>query len=110
MRIGWCAYFLPFMFVYTPALVMNDRPLTIVLHLALSVLGILVATIAVVGHCFAPVSWPFRAAYAVIGLSLLVQPGMFDGAWWVIGTGAVLAIVAIGREWMRGRMQRASAA
>ena len=22
--MGWCAYFIPFMFVYTPALVMND--------------------------------------------------------------------------------------
>ncbi len=110
MRIGWCAYFLPFMFVYTPALVMNDAPLTIVLHLALSLLGIFVATIAVVGHCFAPVSWGFRGAYAVIGLSLLVQPRMFDGAWWVIGIGAVLAVVAVGREWTRGNRQRTATA
>ena len=110
MRIGWCAYFLPFMFVYTPALVMNDAPLTIVLHLALSLLGIFIATIAVVGHWFAPVPWLFRAAYAVIGLSLLVQPRMFDGAWWVIGLGAILAMIAIGREWMRGKKQRTATA
>ena len=89
---------------------MNDAPLTIVLHLALSLLGIFVATIAVVGHCFAPVSWGFRGAYAVIGLSLLVQPTMFDGAWWVIGIGAVLAVAAIGREWTRGSRQRTATA
>jgi hypothetical protein len=35
---------------------------------------------------------------------------MFDGAWWVIGIGAVLAMMAIGREWMRGKMQRTAAA
>lgn len=110
MRIGWCAYFLPFMFVYTPALVMNDAPLSIVLHLALSLLGIFIATIAVVGHWLAPVPWPFRAAYAAIGLSLLVQPRMFDGAWWVIGVGAVLAMIALGYEWMRGKKLRTATA
>jgi TRAP transporter 4TM/12TM fusion protein len=110
MRIGWCAYFLPFMFVYTPALVMNASPLLVILHVALSLLGIFVATIAVVGYCFAPVPWLYRIAYAVIGLALLVQPTMFDGAVWMIGAGAVLALVAIGREIMRGREQRALAA
>jgi TRAP-type uncharacterized transport system fused permease subunit len=110
MRIGWCAYFLPFMFVYTPALVMDDGPLWVVLHLALALLGIFMGTLAVVGYCFAPVAWPFRAAYAVIGLSLLVQPAMFEGAWYVIGIGAVLAIAAIGREWMRGKARRPAAA
>jgi TRAP transporter 4TM/12TM fusion protein len=103
MRIGWCAYFLPFMFVYTPALIMNDTPLLVVLHLVLSLLGIFMGTVAVVGYCTGPVSWPFRILYALIGLSLLVQPRMFDGAWYVIGAGAVLAIAAIAWEWMRGR-------
>jgi TRAP transporter 4TM/12TM fusion protein len=110
MRIGWCAYFLPFMFVYTPALIMNDGPLLVVLHVVLSLLGIFMGTTAVVGYCFAPVPRPFRIAYALIGLSLLVQPTMFDGAWYVIGTGALLAILAIGRELARGRAGRTVAA
>jgi TRAP transporter 4TM/12TM fusion protein len=110
MRIGWCAYFLPFMFVYTPALVMNAGPAMVVLHVALSLLGIFMATIAVVGYCFAPVPWTYRVPYGAIGLSLLVQPTMFDGAWWVIGIGAVLALLAVGRELMRGRAHRALAA
>jgi TRAP transporter 4TM/12TM fusion protein len=107
MRIGWCAYFLPFMFVYTPALVMNAGPLVVILHVALSLLGIFLGTVAVVGYCFAPVSWPYRIGYAIVGLSLLVQPTMFDGAWWVIGVGAVLGAIAIGYEIMRGRARRA---
>jgi TRAP-type uncharacterized transport system fused permease subunit len=108
MRIGWCAYFLPFMFVYTPALVMNDGPLWVLLHLALALLGIFVGTIAVVGYCFAPVSPVFRAIYAAIGLALLIQPRMFDGAWYAIGAGAVLGVIAVGREWMRGRQSKAA--
>ena len=110
MRIGWCAYFLPFMFVYTPALVMNDAPQFVILHLALALLGIFMGTVAVVGYCFAPVPWPIRAAYAVIGLALLVQPRMFDGAWYVIGAGAVLAVAAIAREWMLGKARRPASA
>jgi TRAP transporter 4TM/12TM fusion protein len=105
-RIGWCAYFIPFMFVYTPALVMNAGPLDIALHLALGLLGIFIGTVAVVGHCLAPVSRPLRIAYGVIGLSLLVQPTMFDGASFVIGAGAVLGLAALARELMRGRAQR----
>lgn len=98
MRVGWCAYFLPFMFVYTPALIMNDSLPAIVMHLSLALLGIFMGTIAVVGHCFARVPWPFRIAYGVIALALLVQPTMFDGAIWVIGVGSVLALAALVRE------------
>jgi TRAP transporter 4TM/12TM fusion protein len=108
MRIGWCAYFLPFMFVYTPALIMNDSPLLVVLHLALSLLGIFMGTVAVVGYCTGPVSWPFRIVYALIGLALLAQPRMFDGAWYVIGVGAVAGVAAIAWEWMRGRRLKAA--
>lgn len=110
MRIGWCAYFLPYMFVYTPALVMNDAPQFVILHLALALLGIFMGTVAVVGYCFAPVPWLIRIAYAAIGLSLLVQPTMFGGAWWVIGAGAVLAIAALGREWMLAKARRTATA
>jgi TRAP transporter 4TM/12TM fusion protein len=108
MRIGWCAYFLPFMFVYTPALIMNDSPLLVVLHLALSLLGIFMGTVAVVGYCTGPVSWPFRIVYALIGLALLAQPHMFDGAWYVISVGAVAGVAAIAWEWMRGRRLKAA--
>jgi TRAP transporter 4TM/12TM fusion protein len=102
-RIGWCAYFIPFMFAYTPALIMNDAPIAVTLHVLLALLGIFMGTIAVVGHCFAPVPWAYRLSYAAIGLALLVQPTMFRDANWVIAAGAILGIVALGREFMRGR-------
>jgi TRAP-type uncharacterized transport system fused permease subunit len=102
-RLSWCAYLIPFMFAYTPALVMNDSPLMILLHLALALLGIFVGTVAVVGHCFATVTAPFRIGYAAIALMLLVQPKMFSGAIWVIGIGLVGGVAVLVRETMRGR-------
>ncbi|HVV61996.1 MAG TPA: TRAP transporter fused permease subunit [Pseudolabrys sp.] len=98
MRVSWCAYFLPFMFVYTPALIMNDSVPLVLLHLGLCLLGIFIGTVAVVGYCFTRVPWPFRIGYALVALMLLVQPRMFNGADWVIAAGFVLALAALVRE------------
>jgi TRAP-type uncharacterized transport system fused permease subunit len=98
MRVSWCAYFLPFMFVYTPALIMNDSLPMVVMHLGLALLGIFIGTIAVVGHCFARVPWPLRIAYAPIALALMAQPTMFAGAAWLIGAGFVLGLGVLARE------------
>jgi TRAP-type uncharacterized transport system fused permease subunit len=107
--MGWCAYFIPFMFVYTPALVMNDTVPMIALHFMLVMLGIFIGTVAVVGHCFARVQALWRVGYGAVALMLLVQPKMFAGASYVIAVGAVLAIAALIREALRGRAQPAAA-
>ncbi|HEX5506900.1 MAG TPA: TRAP transporter fused permease subunit, partial [Pseudolabrys sp.] len=98
MRVSWCAYFLPFMFVYTPALIMNASLPMVALHLALALLGIFIGTVAVVGHCFARVPWPLRIAYAAIALALITQPTMFAGAAWLIGAGLLLGLGVLARE------------
>ena len=85
MRMSWCAYFLPFMFAYTPALIMNGSVPAVVTHLALALLGVFMGTAGVVGYSLGLLTWPMRVGYCVIGLALLVQPAMFDGADWVIG-------------------------
>jgi TRAP transporter 4TM/12TM fusion protein len=102
-RMGWCAYFIPFMFVYTPALILNAPLPEIALHLALVLTGIFLGTVAVVGYCLRPVAWPFRIGYAVIAALLLIQPAMFAAAPWVIATGAVLAMIAVAHEILRAR-------
>ena len=104
--MSWCAYFIPFMFVYTPALVLNDSVPLVLLHLGLCLIGIFVGTVAVVGHCFAPVPVPLRIAYGAVALMVLAQPRMFDGASWVIGCGLIGALAAIAIEVARGRALR----
>ena len=42
------AYLIPFMFAYSPQLVMNGAPLDIFLRLAVTLAGILAGTVAVV--------------------------------------------------------------
>jgi TRAP transporter 4TM/12TM fusion protein len=104
-RMSWCAYFIPFLFAYSPELILRGDPVSIFLRLALALLGIFMGTIGVVGHFQARIGWPMRLAYGVVALTLLVQPRMFDGAIWVNAAGAVLAVAAIAFEVARGRSQ-----
>lgn len=108
-RMGWCAYFIPFMFVYTPALVMNDTIPMVALHLLLVLTGIFLGTVSVVGYCFVRVAVPWRIAYAVVALMLLVQPAMFSGAVYVVAVGAALAVAVLIREILRSRARPATA-
>ena len=109
MRLSWCSYLIPFMFVYSPLLIMRGDPGSIVLAVALCLLGIFMGTSAVVGFFVTRVPVPYRVAYAVIALMLLAQPGMFDGARWVNFIGVILALAAIAREILRGREHRLAA-
>jgi TRAP transporter 4TM/12TM fusion protein len=104
-RLSWCSYLIPFMFAYTPALVMNADPASILIALSLALLGIFMGTIAVVGYVTAAVPWAYRIPYGVVALMLLVQPAMFPGAVWLNVAGVVLAVAAIAREFLRGRAQ-----
>jgi TRAP transporter 4TM/12TM fusion protein len=102
-RLSWCAYFQPFLYAYSPELIMQGDWLSIIVRLALSLLGIFMGTLTAVGYLQREISWPFRVAYAVIALLLLVQPPMFTGAVWLNVVGLVLAIASIAWEWNRGR-------
>jgi TRAP transporter 4TM/12TM fusion protein len=109
-RMSWCAYFIPFMFAYSPLLIMQGDVLSILLALALVLLGIFMGTVAVVGYFQVRVPVIYRIAYGVIALMLLAQPNMFAAAIWVNGLGALAACAGIGREIMRGRAQARLAA
>jgi TRAP transporter 4TM/12TM fusion protein len=107
-RLSWCAYFQPFLYAYSPELIMQGDWVSIAVRLTLSLLGIFMGTMTAVGYFQREISWPFRIGYAVVALLLLVQPPMFSGAIWLNVVGFVLALAAIGWEWMRGRELKAA--
>jgi TRAP transporter 4TM/12TM fusion protein len=109
MRLSWCSYFIPFLFAYSPALIMRGDPLSIVLAVAMALLGIFMGTAAVVGYVFARIPVPRRIGYAAIALLLLAQPAMFDGAVYANIIGMIAAAVAIGWEVAHARGSRPAA-
>lgn len=104
-RLSWCAYLIPFMFAYSPQLVMRGDPLSIVMAVAITLLGIFIGTVAVVGYLTVAVPPLYRIAYGVVALMLLVQPTMFESAVWINALGLAAAAAAIAREILRGRSQ-----
>jgi TRAP-type uncharacterized transport system fused permease subunit len=102
-RMSWCAYFTPFMFAYSPELILQGDWPSIAIRLAISVLGIFMGTLAVVGYFRVEVPWPNRVAYGVTALTLLAQPTMFQGAIWLNVVGVVGAAAAITCEILRSR-------
>jgi TRAP transporter 4TM/12TM fusion protein len=97
-RISWCAYFTPFLFAYSPELIMIGDPIAIVVRFALALLGIFMGTVAVVGYFRTRMPLVLRAGYAVIALMLLAQPRMFEGAVWLNVIGGLAAAAAIACE------------
>ncbi|HEY7689331.1 MAG TPA: TRAP transporter large permease subunit, partial [Dongiaceae bacterium] len=102
-RLSWCAYFIPFLFAYSPALVMQGSPLDVLASLALALLGILMGTIAVVGYLLAPISPGLRLVYAGIALLTLFPAAAFPGAGWINAAGVAAAGAALGGEVLRAR-------
>ena len=105
-RMSWCAYLIPFMFAYSPALIMRGGIDSVALALGDALLGIFLGTMAVVGYFTAPIPAPYRLGYMIIAVMVLVPSNAFAGGSYVAIVGVVLALAAIAREVMRGRAMK----
>jgi TRAP-type uncharacterized transport system fused permease subunit len=89
-RIAWCAFLVPFVFVFTPALLMDGGAFTIVANLAAKSVAIWIGSIAVIGHFLRPVTLPGRAVVGIAAVTLLLPTSMLvDAAATVIGLSAL---------------------
>jgi TRAP transporter 4TM/12TM fusion protein len=78
--VGWSTFFIPFLFVLEPALLMDGPAWLIVWHFARNLLGIFVGTSAIVGYVFTPLSPAMRVAFGAAAVVVLVPPNAFPGA------------------------------
>jgi TRAP-type uncharacterized transport system fused permease subunit len=80
VAVGWSTFFIPFLFVLEPALLMEGPWYWILWQFARNLLGIFVGTSAIVGYAFSPLSAPMRVCFAVAALAVLTPPNLFAGA------------------------------
>lgn len=109
-RVGWSAYLVPFLFALSPNLILRGNPLDVVLSAVTALLGVFMGSMAMVGYFTAPIGMPYRIAYVVTGLLLLLPVDLFPGAPFANIAGFALAIAAIAREVLRGRAHKTAAA
>lgn len=107
MRFGWIAYVIPFLFVFSPALLLIGEPSAIAFSVLTAVAGIWFISAAAVGFGFLTLGWLERIVYAVAGMMMLVPATAFEGAIYADIAGMALGLVLIGREIMRRRAAQA---
>src|SRR5262245_51248342 len=72
MRFGWASYIVPFLFVYSPALIMRGSVVEIALVMTLSIAGIWFVCAAFTGYAMRIMALPMRIAFGITGLLLLM--------------------------------------
>jgi TRAP-type uncharacterized transport system fused permease subunit len=108
--VGWSTFFIPFLFVTEPSMLMNDTAAAIAWNFARNILGIFVGTAAIVGFAFCPLVLPMRIAYGAAALAILIPPHAFPGAdmldW--IGLGGAVLVLAV--NYVQSRVAKQAAA
>jgi TRAP-type uncharacterized transport system fused permease subunit len=92
MRFGWSAYIVPFLFVYSPAILMQGSVIDIVAVTMTSLFGIWLICAAMTGYFVKTIDWKIRIAFAVAGIMLLSPHQVSDVMLWINMAGALAGI------------------
>jgi TRAP transporter 4TM/12TM fusion protein len=98
VRFGWSAYIVPFLFVWSPALLMEGSAFDIALAFATATIGIYLVSVGMVGYMTRPVGPAPRVLFAVAGLALMIPANSFEGAIWTDIGGFVLGAALFASE------------
>lgn len=110
MRFGWTAYIVPFLFIFSPALLLqSDDVVVTAIAIASAVAGVWLVSVGIIGYLFQPVALVLRAGFLVSGLLLLPDQ---IGPWaaWTDLAGVVLGCGLLAYEFLMRRRQGAGIA
>jgi len=107
--VGWSTFFIPFLFVLEPSLLMEGSAGLIAWQFFRNMLGIFVGTAGIVGYAFAPISASFRLAFGAAALAVLVPPHAFAGADLLDWIGLAAAIGLLSFSYLQGRTGKKTA-
>jgi len=93
MRLGWTAYVVPFLFAFSPSLLLMSGTGAFLLSVGAASLGIWLATAAMLGTAGQPLGPARRLAHGGAGLLLMMPHDMFAGALWWNAAGLCAALL-----------------
>ncbi len=94
MRVGWAAFMLPFIFVATPAILMQGDWLAISGNLLLAVAGVFAITAGIVGFWAQRLTPVLRLVFVVLGMTALPLGFLPLGALPHVVAAALIAVLA----------------
>jgi TRAP transporter 4TM/12TM fusion protein len=95
MKLAWPAYIVPFLFIFTPALIFDGTWLEVIWTLATAILGIYMVTAGIVGFFRRSVTLAERVMLIVAGILALLPASIFPGFIWT----DVVGVLAFGVLW-----------
>jgi TRAP transporter 4TM/12TM fusion protein len=109
MRFGWTAYIVPFLFVFSPSLLLRSKsaPETVIAFVT-AVAGIWLVSAGMIGHVVRRLTIPLRIAFVAAGLALLVPHEIARWALWGNIAGAPVGAALVARELLAARRARAA--
>ena len=95
--VGWSTFFIPFLFIVEPSLLMQGPVWLIAWNFARNLLAVFVGTAGIVGFAFGLLSLPWRIAFGIAAIAILIPAHGFPGAavldW--MGLGGSAAMLAL---------------
>jgi len=107
--VGWSTFFIPFLFVIEPTLLMEGTWGAIAWDFARNMLGIIIGTAAVVGFGFTLLTVAMRIAFGAVALAILIPPTAFTGADMLDWVGLAGAVAVLALNWLQSRGQKQTA-
>lgn len=108
MRFGWTAYVVPFLFVFSPSLLLQgDSVTTLVLAVVSAVGGVWLVSAGMMGYFTRPMDLFTRAGFLIAGVLMLIPYEMAHWAKWTDISGVVLGIAFVAKEYIaRARIEK----
>jgi TRAP transporter 4TM/12TM fusion protein len=114
MKLCAIAYVVPFLFVFSPSLLLIGHWWEVVLSIVTAIAGAILLGVGLVGYLFRPVGALKRILFTCAATGLLipvVHSGSYATLTWLTNAGGfVLALVLVGAEWLARSSGRALAA
>lgn len=103
-RFGWTAYIVPFLFVFSPSLLLQSSSvIDIAVAFATAVAGIWMVSAGMVGYAIRRLGGLQRLAFLATGFALLVPHEIAPWALWANIAAAPLAMLLVATEWAAAR-------
>jgi TRAP transporter 4TM/12TM fusion protein len=108
VAVGWSTFFVPFLFVFEPSLLMQGPLWLSAWNLARNLLGIFAGTAAVVGFAFSPLGRLQRGLFGAAAIAILIPANAFPGAQALDWIGLGGALVLLGMQFAESKARRPS--
>jgi TRAP-type uncharacterized transport system fused permease subunit len=100
---GWPAFIVPFLFIYSPSLILIGDTGEIAHAVLTAMLGVWLISAGLAGYFMTRLSLLMRLLFVLAGLAALLPAGAFPEAIYIEIPGVVLGISLMAIEYLRGR-------